>query len=248
MRILVVNDDGIYSPGIAALAQVAKQFGEVRVVAPDVEQSSAGHAISSARPVRSRPTQIFEGIEAYRVNGTPADCVALGTFLWENVDVVLSGVNLGPNLGNATWHSGTLAAAKQATLLGIRGIALSAPIKDEDADFAELEPWIERVLRMLLEENCTRLVNVNFPLAPRGIRWTAQAVDQYDGAVVPGEDPMGRKHFWFTVVKLEESKEGTDLWAVEHDYVSLTPLRLDLTDHEELARMTEHAVGAPNPG
>jgi 5'-nucleotidase len=248
VRILVVNDDGIYSPGIAALAQVAKQFGEVRVVAPDVEQSSAGHAISSARPVRSRPTQIFEGIEAYRVNGTPADCVALGTFLWENVDVVLSGVNLGPNLGNATWHSGTLAAAKQATLLGIRGIALSAPIKDEDADFAELEPWIERVLRMLLEENCTRLVNVNFPLAPRGIRWTAQAVDQYDGAVVPGEDPMGRKHFWFTVVKLEESKEGTDLWAVEHDYVSLTPLRLDLTDHEELARMTEHAVGAPNPG
>ena len=118
MRILVSNDDGVYSPGIAALARAASEFGEVRVVAPDVEQSSAGHSITATRPVRYRPTAILEGIEAYRVNGTPADCVALGVFLWEKVDVVLSGINLGANLGNATWHSGTLAAAKQATLLG----------------------------------------------------------------------------------------------------------------------------------
>src|SRR6185312_14967830 len=111
MRILVVNDDGIYSPGIAALARVAREFGEVRVVAPDVEQSSAGHAISSARALRYRRIRIFEEIEAYRVNGTPADCVAIGAYEWGDVDVVLSGVNLGPNLGNATWHSGTLAAA-----------------------------------------------------------------------------------------------------------------------------------------
>src|SRR5919197_5128748 len=127
MRILVSNDDGIYSPGIAALARAATSFGDVRVVATDVEQSSTGHAITSSRPLRFRPTRIFEGIEAYRVNGTPADCVALGSFLWGTVDVVLSGINLGLNLGNATWHSGTLAAAKQAALLGVRGIAPSAP-------------------------------------------------------------------------------------------------------------------------
>src|SRR5262245_4890120 len=164
MRILIANDDGVYSPGIAALARAATAFGDVRVVAPDVEQSSASHAITSARPVRARPTKLFEGIEAFRVNGTPADCVALGSFLWEGVDVVLSGVNLGPNLGNATWHSGTLAAAKQATLLGIRGIALSAPVHDDEPDFASLEPWIERVLRLLLEDDaCPQLVNVNFP-------------------------------------------------------------------------------------
>ena len=241
MRILVVNDDGIYSPGIASLAGVATQLGEVRVVAPDVEQSSAGHAISSARPVRARRTRIFEGIEALRVNGTPADCVALGAFLWDGVDVVLSGVNLGPNLGNATWHSGTLAAAKQATLLGIRGIALSAPVVDDDPDFSVLEPWIERVLTLLLDESCPRLVNVNFPLGPRGIRWTAQAVDEYDGKVVPGRDPMGREHYWFTVVPLERHGEGTDLWAVEQGYVSLTPLRLDLTDHRELQRVSDSA-------
>jgi 5'-nucleotidase len=247
VRILVVNDDGIYSPGIAALAQAAQQFGEVRVVAPDVEQSSAGHAISSARPVRARHTAVFDGIEAFRVNGTPADCVALGIFLWEQVDVVLSGVNLGPNLGNATWHSGTLAAAKQATLLGVRGIALSAPVHDETPDFSELEPWIEKVLRLLLDETGPRLVNVNFPLEPRGLRWTSQAVDQYDGKVVPGTDPMGREHFWFTVVPLERRAEGTDLWAVEQGYISLTPLRLDLTDQQELQRVADSG-GADEPG
>jgi 5'-nucleotidase len=239
MRILVSNDDGIYSPGIAALARVARKFGDVRVVAPDVEQSSAGHAITASRPVRYRRTQIFEDIEAYRVNGTPADCVALGAYHWDLVDVVLSGINLGPNLGNATWHSGTLAAAKQAVLLGIRGIALSAPVDDETTDFSVLEPWVERALALLLEEDEPRLVNVNFPRDPHGLRWTAQAVDQYNGKIVPGTDPMGREHYWFTVVPLERHREGSDLWAFEQGYVSLTPLRLDLTNHEELARVVK---------
>jgi 5'/3'-nucleotidase SurE len=134
MRILVANDDGIYSPGIATLARAATKFGDVRVVAPDVEQSSAGHAITASRPVRFRRTRIFDEIEAYRVDGTPADCVALGAYHWDHVDVVLSGINLGLNLGNSTWHSGTLAAAKQAVLLGIRGVALSAPVTDETTD------------------------------------------------------------------------------------------------------------------
>ena len=239
MRILIANDDGIYSPGIAALAQTARKFGDVRVVAPDVEQSSAGHAITASRPLRYRPTRIFEGIEAFRVNGTPADCVALGTYHWGDVDVVLSGVNLGPNLGNATWHSGTLAAAKQAVLLGMRGIAFSAPITDETTDFSLLEPWIARALERLLQDDCPKLVNVNFPREPQGMRWTSQAVDQYDGKVVPDTDPMGREHFWFTVVPLERHREGTDLWAVEQSLVSMTPLRLDLTDYKELKRVED---------
>ena len=239
MRILIANDDGIYSPGIAALARIATRFGDVRVVAPDVEQSSAGHAITASRPLRYRPTRIFEGIEAFRVNGTPADCVALGTYHWGDVDVVLSGVNLGPNLGNATWHSGTLAAAKQAVLLGMRGIAFSAPITDETTDFSLLEPWIERALERLLQADCPKLVNVNFPREPQGMRWTSQAVDQYDGKVVPDTDPMGREHFWFTVVPLERHREGTDLWAVEQSLVSMTPLRLDLTDYKELKRVED---------
>ena len=239
MRILVSNDDGIYSPGIAALARSATKFGDVRVVAPDVEQSSAGHAITATRPMRYRPTRIFDDIEAYRVNGTPADCVALGLNQWEQVDVVLSGVNLGLNLGNATWHSGTLAAAKQAVLLGTRGIALSAPIDDETTDFSVLGPWIDRALEALFANDEPRLVNVNFPREPQGLRWTSQSVHQYNGRIVPDEDPMGRPVFWFTVVPLEELKEGTDLWAVDQGYVSLTPLRLDLTDYEELKTVAE---------
>src|SRR4029450_2088771 len=107
----------LHSPGLAPLAEVPATVGEGRIVAPDVEQSSMGHAITHSRPLSLRRTKLDE-FDAWRVNGPPADCVALGASQWENVDVVLSGINLGANLGNSTWHSGTLAAAKQAALLG----------------------------------------------------------------------------------------------------------------------------------
>src|ERR671936_223148 len=149
MRILITNDDGVYSPGIAALAQVASNFGEVRIVAPDVEMSSASHAITASRPLSFKRTPL-SGLDAYRVNGTPADCVALGTFMWEGVNLVLSGINMGTNLGNAIWHSGTLAGAKQAALLGLRGIAISTPVTDEEPDFEALKPTVGKVLELLL--------------------------------------------------------------------------------------------------
>jgi 5'-nucleotidase len=239
MRILVTNDDGIYSPGIAALAQVAARFGEVRVVAPDVEMSSAGHSISAARPLSYKPTPL-EGIEAFRVNGTPADCVALGAELWRGVELVLSGINLGSNIGNAMWHSGTLAGAKQAALHGLRGIALSAPANEAEPDFPALKPWVRTVLEVLLPEKDLCLVNVNLPIGmPRGVRWTRQSVRHYDGRVVAGTDPMGRRLYWHTVVPLEEAEPDTDRWAIEHGYVSMTPLRLDLTNEGELKGVKE---------
>lgn len=237
MRLLICNDDGIYSPGIAALAEAATEFGEVRIVAPDVERSSAGHSITSGRPLSYKRTKNMK-VEAYRVDGTPADCVALGTSQWKDVDVVLSGINLGPNIGNGIWHSGTLAAAKQAALMGMRGIALSIPVLDDEPDFEALKPHIHNVLKLLLEETVLSLVNVNFPptsIKPNGILWTRQSVRFYDGKVVPGQDPMGRKHFWFTVIPIKETEEGSDRWALERGYISITPLRLDLTDEKELA-------------
>lgn len=238
MRILVTNDDGIYSPGIAALAKVASRFGEVRIVAPDVEQSSMGHAITATRPLSYKKSPInFEGLQAYRVNGTPADCVALGSHMWEKTDVVLSGINLGTNLGNAMWHSGTLAAAKQAVLLGIKGIALSTPVGKDEPDFNAFESYVEKTLDLVIDNPDLSLVNVNIPPKPIGLRWTRQSVRQYDGKVVPGIDPMGRKHYWFTVVPLEPADEGTDRWAVENDYVSITPLRLDLTNEQALNKV-----------
>src|SRR5205814_8090490 len=163
MRILISNDDGIYSPGIVALAKVASRFGDVRIVAPDVEQSSMSHAITSSRPLRYKRIRLGN-FEAYRVNGTPADCVALGTHHWGHVDLVLSGINLGLNLGNSCWHSCTLASAKQAALLGVRGIAISTFVSEnKEPDFGRLEPHVAKVLELLLEEKTMSLVNVNLP-------------------------------------------------------------------------------------
>ena len=234
MRILVTNDDGVYSPGIAALAHVARAFGEVCIVAPDVEMSSAAHSITASRPLSYKRTPLT-GVEAYRVNGTPADCVALGNHIWGDIDVVLSGINLGSNLGNSMWHSGTLAGAKQGTLLGLRGIAVSTPVGDDEPDFERMKPWVARVLELLLPAAELRLVNVNLPVEiPHGLRWTCQSVRHYDGRVVPGADPLGRRHYWMTVVPLEAAEPGTDRYAVERGYVSMTPLRLDLTDHAAL--------------
>src|SRR5215213_5908330 len=244
MRILVANDDGVYSPGICALAEVAQAFGDVRVVAPDVEMSSAAHSITASRPLTYKRTPL-PGIEAYRVNGTPGDCVMLGTTLWEKVDLVLSGINLGTNLGNAVWHSGTLAGAKQAALLGMRGIAFSAPATDrQQPRFEALKPGVAPVLEALLAVPEMPLINVNLPAeSPRGTVWTRQSMRHYDGRVVPGKDPMGRTHYWFTVVPVESAEEGTDRWAIERGYVSITPLRLDLTDEAQLAAaVSSHPV------
>ena len=235
MRILVTNDDGVYSPGIAALARAARQFGDVRIVAPDVEMSSAGHSITSSRPLSYKHTPL-DGIDAYRVNGTPADCVALGLHNWEKIDIVLSGINLGSNLGNGIWHSGTVAGARQAVFFGLRGIALSAPVTQAEPDFQALAPSVAEVLGIVLKASDLELVNVNFPLAAaRGIRWTRQSVRHYDGEVVAGQDPMGRSHYWFVVKPLEPADTDTDRWAIENGYISLTPLRVDLTNDQEFS-------------
>ena len=155
--------------------------------------------------------------------------------------ICISGVNLGFNLGNSIWHSGTLAAAKQAVLLGLRGIALSAP-SGADADFEPFKPWIRRVLEVLLAEPGLPLVNVNLPRDPRGLVWTRASVRQYDGRIVPTTDPLGRELYWFTVTPLSGAEEGTDRWAVEQNWVSLTPLRLDLTEE---AHLTDLAARRP---
>lgn len=241
MRILVTNDDGIYSPGLHALAKVASAFGQVRVVAPDVEQSAMGHAITIMRPLRYRPVPMG-GLEAYRVNGTPADCVALGTHHWDRVDLVLSGINLGSNLGHEIWHSGTVAAAKQAALLGIPAIAFSTPLNGKEPDFEVLMPWVGKVLEALLREPKPFLINVNLPCKPRGLLWVRQSVRKYEGRIVPGTDPMGREHFWFAAHPDHEPEEGTDRWALNQHFIALTPLRLDLTDEARLSQAFQLAA------
>jgi 5'-nucleotidase len=122
-------------------------------------------------------------------------------------------------------------------LFGLRGIALSAPVTQAEPDFDALAPALAEALEVVMTAQDLQLVNVNFPeQAPRGIRWTRQSVRHYDGQVVPGKDPLGRAHFWFVVKPLEAADEESDRWAVEHGYVSLTPLQLDLTNEQQLSR------------
>src|SRR5919201_6190449 len=239
MRLLLVNDDGVYSPGLLALAHAARRFGDIRIVAPDVEQSSTGQAITYSRPLTIKRTPIGD-FDAWRVNGTPSDCAALGLNAWSHVDAVLSGINLGVNLGNSAWHSGTLAGARQAVLLGCRGIALSTVTGDSEPAFGALEPYVVSVLELLLASDAPRLVNVNFPREPQGVRWTRLSIRHYDGRVVPGKDPQGREHFWLVVHPIEEVEPESARWAIPHGLVSLTPLLLDLTDAETLEHM-EHS-------
>jgi 5'-nucleotidase len=223
-----------------ALARSAQHFGEVNVVAPDVEQSSMGHAVTHSRPISLKKSPVaFNGIDAWRANGTPGDCVALGTHLYNKTDLVLSGINLGYNLGNSIWHSGTLAAAKQGVLLGIKSIALSTTVPAEGVDFTALTKHVDEVLKLLIGEAEFGLYNVNIPPDSKGIVWTRQSVRFYDGKIVPGIDPMGRKHYWFTVIPLDPAEEGTDRWAVDHLYTSITPLRLDLTNEAMLKMYNE---------
>jgi 5'-nucleotidase len=242
MRILISNDDGIYSPGLVALAKAAASFGDVRIVAPAVEQSSMAQAITASRPLRMRHVALPGWDAAYSVDGTPSDCVALGVFTWGNVDLVFSGINLGLNVGNAMWHSGTLAAAKQAALLGVRGIAFSAPAIEGVTEYDPIRPWLERVIGDLIGRPELCLVNVNFPPVPRRIDWTRQSVRHYEGTVVPSRDPLGRAIYWFAPSPLGAPEAGTDRHAVEGGAVSITPLRLDLTDEATLRSALAHAA------
>jgi 5'-nucleotidase len=244
MRILVSNDDGIFSPGLVALAEVAEKFGEVLVVAPDVEQSAMGQAITIQRPLTYHRTSL-KSFSAYRVNGTPADCVALGLYRWGGADLVLSGVNLGTNMGSDIWHSGTVAAAKQASLLGVQAAAFSMPVNGCEPDFEPLKEAIENSIGIVLDQDHP-LINVNLPGSNvTGYSWTRQSVRAYNGAVVPAKDPRGREHYWFVATPLTEPEEGSDRWALERGMVSLTPLRLDLTDELRLEnQLSAHKVKA----
>ena len=242
MRILISNDDGVFSPGLIALAEVASQFGDVVIFAPDFEQSAVGHAITIQRPLQYHRVKMIKGFETYRVNGTPADCVAMGLYHLGGADLVLTGINLGSNLGSDVWHSGTVAAAKQGVFLGIKAIAFSQEVNGEEPTYEKQKPYVARVIELLTSGDQPGLVNVNLPLEPVGIRWTHQSVRQYNGQVIEGQDPVGRRHYWFSAIPLTNPDEDSDRWAVENNLVSLTPIRLSLTDEEWLGRLSGRPV------
>jgi 5'-nucleotidase len=247
MRILVSNDDGIFSPGIKALGLAMRALGEVYVVAPDVEQSAVGHGITVRRPLRFKHTQSagFGEIPAYRVDGTPADCVVLGVRLLGRPDLLVSGINIGVNLGLDLTHSGTVAAALEGTSLGIPSIAFSLDTSGEELDFTEAALWAQRLARLVAEKGLPRgiFLNVNFPAGtPKGVLVTRLSTHHWEDTVVERLDPEGRPYYWIAGTPVGEEEEGTDLWAVRRGYVSVTPVSLDFTALDflpEVARWME---------
>ena len=250
-RILVANDDGIFSPGIKALGLAMSDFADVTVVAPDVEQSAVGHGITIRRPLRFRHTASagFGDVPAYRVDGTPADCVVLGVHLLGKPDLVVSGINLGPNLGDDLTHSGTVAAAIEALALGVPSIAFSQrPSESGEYDFAAGAAYAARLAREVLGRGLPHrtLLNVNFPReAARGVRVTRVGEHRWEDSIVTRKDPEGREYHWVAGVSRapDAQDEATDYGAVQAGYISVTPVRIDLTARDLLDEVAGYVPG-----
>ncbi len=236
MRILVTNDDGIMSPGLVALAAALRDTGEVTVVAPEAQQSAVGHGITLHKPLRLRQTDIGIGVTAYASNGTPADCVILGS-LGElgRPDVVVSGINAGANLGEEVLYSGTVSAALEAALHDIPAIAISVcAYEDVHLDVARrVAPLVlDALVRSPLAPGT--VLNVNVPNVAadeiRGIALTRLGRRRYQDVVIKRSDPHGRPYYWFSGSPQEtDSVPGTDIHAVRHNRISVTLVHFDLT-------------------
>lgn len=250
MRILVTNDDGINAPGLEVLEEIAAQFSEdVWVCAPAEEQSGAGHSLTLTRPVRLRK----HGERRFSVSGTPTDSVmmALRKVMPGPPDLVLSGVNRGANLGDDITYSGTVSAAIEGALAGVRAIALSQVYSREgmgdDVPFSAAREWGPKVIAPLLDAPMPErtLININFPPIPasavKGIRVVRQGFHDYArGSVVEGRDPRGFRYYWFGLDAIEHTLDhGTDLEAIDEGYVAVTPLQLDLTHYSSLGILAE---------
>lgn len=260
MRILVTNDDGIHAPGFAVLEGIAARLSDdIWAVAPAEEQSGAGHSLTLTRPIRMRR----HGERRFSVSGTPTDAVmmALAHIMEdEPPDLILSGVNRGANLAEDVTYSGTVSAAMEGALAGVRSIALSQVYAREGmgdtVPFAAADAWAERVLRPLIELPMppTTLVNVNFPaLAPeavKGVRVCRQGIRDYGRLrIVERTDPRGYRYYWFGLAPtIETPGHQTDLEVVADGYVAVTPLHLDLTHEPLLADLRDRfaldAVGS----
>jgi 5'-nucleotidase len=230
--ILVTNDDGIYSPGLKALAGALEEIGEVYVIAPDRERSAAGHALTLHKPLRA--TEVAP--RWYAVDGTPTDCVTLGVMgmLKEKPDLLASGINLGANLGDDITYSGTVSAAFEGTLLGIPSFAISA-VEPLRQDFNAAAAFAARLAVVMLERGLPpdTLLNVNVPPGElNGVEVTRQGKRSYNELIVEKIDPRGKTYYWIGGGEPTwEHLGGTDYEVVVEGKVSITPLHLDLTNY-----------------
>ena len=246
MHILVTNDDGVQAPGLLALAMEMKKLGTVTVFAPDKNWSASGHVKTMERPLRVRETALADGSPAFMSDGAPSDCVALPMLglIDGKIDLVVSGINPHANIGHDVTYSGTVTAAMEAAIWGVKGIAVSldSPDSHEGAlDYATASIVARRVAERAIEDGLPKgvLLNVNVPYLKesmlKGYMVTRQGLRVYRDALDERIDPRGRPYYWIGgEAPTGVDEPGTDFGALQAGYVSITPLKLDLTAREAM--------------
>lgn len=243
MHLLLTNDDGVHAPGLLALKQALEPLGKITVVAPAHNQSATGHRKTLHKPLRLEPVTLADGSPAWACSGAPSDSVALALlgFVKEKVDGVVSGINPRYNLGQDVTYSGTVTAALEAVLFGVPGVAVSTDHAHAFADYAAAARAAAQIVQHLQRQPLPRgiALSVNAPKEPaKGWRITRQGQRVYHDELIERHDPRGKPYYWIggewpTGV----AAEGTDIWALEHGFVSVTPLHLDLTAHAVIAQL-----------
>jgi len=248
MHILVTNDDGVWAPGLLALAQEMRKLGTVTVLAPDRNWSVSGHVKTLDHPLRVRETTLADGSAAFTSDGAPSDCVALALLgLVEPTDLVVSGINPSPNLSHDVTYSGTVTAAMEAAIANVKGIAVSlnGPEASKDAlDYGTAAIVARRVVERVMEDGLAEgvILNINVPYLKepdlRGYLITRQGLRVYRDALDRRLDPRGRPYYWIGGEgHTDVNEEGTDVGALTEGYVSITPLQLDLTNYRAMDRL-----------
>ena len=248
--ILVTNDDGITAPGLRALAETMQRLGEVVVVAPDSPQSGMGHAITLNHPLRLEHVEIADGLHGYQCSGTPVDCVkiAIDKIIRGKPDLCVSGINHGSNSSINVIYSGTMSAAVEGAIEGIASIGFSYLDYSYDADLSAAKHYAKIISRNVLQHGLPQgtLLNVNIPSAIsnnktknknviRGVKICRQANAKWEEEFDERTDPNHRKYYWLTgKFKNYDEGEDTDVWALNHQYVSIVPVQFDLTAHHSI--------------
>lgn len=242
MRFLVTNDDGIWAPGLKALAAALVELGEVWVLAPDRERSATGHAITVHKPLRPEQVELGVGEKgAWHLNGTPADCVklALEVMLPTKPTFVCSGINRGANLGTDVLYSGTVSAAVEGTIYGIPSLAVSNV--STEGDYQAAAAFIKRFLGEMGQVDAPALYNINIPPGePQETRVTTLGVRRYCNVFQKRQDPRGKAYYWLAGEQEDcKNDPASDLNAIEEGLISITPLSFKLTDEEERQQLAK---------
>lgn len=255
MDLLLTNDDSIYAPGLAALWSVLKEMADITVVAPDRERSAAGHGITMDRPLRAEHLGLYDGC-AWAVDGTPADCVklAVNCLLPKRPDLVIAGINRGPNLAIDILYSGTVSGALEGIILGIPSLAVSVADYDHP-NYRYAADFVKRLIPVVLTTDICKdtLLNVNVPSLDAGeiagIRITRLGNRKYQNNFETRIDPRGRKYYWLNGAVIDaEDGVDTDVGAIKKKMVSITPIHVDLTNYKVLEALKKMALGFKERG